>query len=215
METKKEMIIHDVVQGTPEWHAVRCGKVSASRFSDVMAKGRGNAESKTRSDYLEQLIDEIVDGEPALSYTNADMQWGIEHEAEARQAYANETGNEIVQVGFVELNERVGCSPDGLVGDDGLVEIKCPKSKTHRKYITENRCPPEYYKQIQGQMWVTGRLWCDFFSYNPRPRPPYEHLRTFLIRVTRDDVVIAEITDAVDKFIEELQVMINRLQEEF
>jgi len=206
-------IYTDIIQGTDEWRAIRCGKVSASRFSDVMAQGRGKSESKTRTTYLEQLRAEILTGVPEDSYTNSAMQWGTENEAAARQRYANESGNEIIPVGFVELNEWVGCSPDGLVCDDGLVEIKCPYSRTHLNYIENNCVPADYIKQIQGQLWVTGRQWCDFVSFDPRQK--HEHLQYFCIRAVRDELIIQEIASAVAQFVVELNEMITRIIGEF
>ena len=196
-------IYTDIIQGTPEWHAVRCGKVTASRFSDVLAKGEG----KTRLSYMKQLRAEKLTGLPEDSYTNSAMQWGTDHEAEARQEYANQSGNEIVPVGFAELNEWVGCSPDGLVGDDGLVEIKCPNTETHLDYIEANKCPSGYYAQIQGQMWITGRQWCDFVSFDPRVKvAPY-----FCFRCAVDKVYVKALEVAVNKFVIELNEMIDRI----
>ena len=201
------MQIIDVIQGSPEWQLARIGKITASRFSDVLAKGQG----KTRLSYMKQLRAEILTGIPSDSYSNSYMEWGIANEAAARQEYANESGNEIVQVGFVVLNEWVGGSPDGLVGDDGAIEIKCPKSETHLDYIEANEIPTGYYAQIQGVLWITGREWCDFVSYDPRVKcAPY-----FCKRSERDETYIKALEFAVKKFIKELQELIQIIKKEF
>lgn len=194
------MITHDVIQRSPEWHAVKCGKIGASQMSAVMAKGRGNSESKTRRTFMLNLLAERLSGISQNGYVNAAMEWGIENEPHARNAYEMESGNLVQEVGFVQLNEYVGCSPDGLVGDDGLVEIKCPNTATHIEYILDGRVPPEYVLQVQTQIWVTGRQWCDFVSFDPRV--PCKSL--FIVRADRDDCKITEIQQAVDAFIEEM-----------
>ena len=144
------------------------------------------------------------------------MQWGSEHEVEARQEYANHSNNEIIPVGFVELNEYIGCSPDGLVGEDGLVEIKCPDTATHLiDYIKDQKLPTAYTKQIQGQLWITGRRWCDFVSWDPElPSIPTD-LRYFCMRIERDEKAIAAIEGGVSLFIAELNEMITWFQGEF
>ena len=201
------MEIVDCIQGSEEWFLARVGKVTASRFSDVLAKGQG----KTRLSYMKRLRAEVLTGLPADTYSNSYMEWGKENEAAARQEYANESGNEIVQVGFVVLNEWVGGSPDGLVGDDGAIEIKCPKSETHLDYIEANEILTGYYAQIQGVLWITGREWCDFVSYDPRVKcAPY-----FCKRSIRDDLYIKALEFAVKKFIKELKELIQIIKKEF
>jgi len=204
------MRIIDCIQGGEEWYLVRLGKVTASRFSDVLAKGRGDSDSKSRLTYLKQLRAERLTGIPEELFHNKAMQDGQDREAEARQVYANESGNEIIPVGFVELNEDVGCSPDGLVGEDGLVEIKCPYSRTHIDYIEADEVPTVYYAQMQGCLWITGRQWCDFVSYDPRVScRPY-----FVKRTMRDNTYIASLEFCVNKFIKELNEMILNITNE-
>lgn len=198
-----KMIIHNLEQGTEDWFKVRLGKVTASNFGDVMAKGTG----KTRQNYMIKLAAEIITGLPEESYTNSSMQWGIEHEAEARAYYESLYGWPVEQVGFVEMNEFVGCSPDGLVGESGLIEIKCPKSSTHIANILDNKMQTCYTAQVQGQLWVTERQWCDWISFDPRVTSnPF-----FRVRVERDDKYIAVLEEEVKQFVKELQAMIKRL----
>ena len=158
------MIIHDVIQKSPEWRQVRCGKIGASDISDVLAKGQG----KTRKTLMLRVLAERLSGIPQETYCNSAMDWGTEHEPFARNMYEMETSCSVKQVGFVEWDEYAGCSPDGLVGDDGLVEIKCPNTSTHLSYILANKMPATYVNQVQAQMWVAERKWCDFVSYDPR-----------------------------------------------
>ena len=187
-------------QRTDEWYTVKCGKIGASSMSDVMAKGRGNSESKTRRAYMVRLIAERLSGQPQETYQNAAMQWGIDTEPQAREAYEADTLNVVEQVGFVEASEFLGCSPDGLVGDDGILEIKCPNTTTHIEYLLSDRLPPEYVNQVQSQLWITGRKKCYFVSYDPRLTVrPY-----FCVVVERDETKIKEIAIETEIFISEL-----------
>ena len=197
------MIIHDIQQCTEEWLKVRLGKVTASRFSDVMAKGAG----KTRKSYMIQLAAEIMTGEPQNGYSSAAMEWGTEQEPFARQYYETIHDCPVEQVGFIELNEWVGVSPDGLVGADGDVEIKCPNTSTHIATILADKVPTTHKPQIQGQLWVTDRKWCDFISYDPRMKQrPF-----FCKRVMRDEAYIKELEIQVTMFVTELKEMIEKL----
>lgn len=191
------MIIHEMEQQSPEWFAVKCGKVSASHMSDVLAKGSG----VTRKKYMMKLLAERLSGIPQASCTNGSMQWGIDTEPQARTAYEMANLEVVRQVGFIELDGDTGCSPDGLVGGEGLLEIKCPDTSTHLGYILAGKMPTEYVNQVQAQLWVTGRKWCDFVSFDPRvPSRPY-----WSIRVKRDEKKIDEIKEAVDAFVAELK----------
>lgn len=188
------MIIHYVLQRSQEWYAVKCGKIGASSIKDVLSKGT------TRNTYMMRLLAERLSGIPQETYCNGAMQWGIDNEEFARNTYEMETGNTVQQVGFVELDEFIGCSPDGLVGGDGLVEIKCPNSSTHLTYILAGKMPAEYVLQVQTQLWITERLWCDFVSFDPRiPSRPF-----WTIRVNRDEKKITEINSGVKVFLTEL-----------
>lgn len=205
------MTITAIPQGTDEWKRERLGHVTASRVADVMAKVK-TGEAKTREKYryeivTQRLTNEIVDG-----YTNDAMAWGTEQEPYARMAYEARTGNFVNQVGFVKhWNIKwVGASPDGLVGDDGLIEIKCPNTLTHIKTLESNKAPSEYIGQMQMQMWVTGRHWCDFVSYDPRL--PVE-LNYFCTRVMRDDQYIMVMENDIVEFLAEIEQTIKHLME--
>ena len=203
------MIIHEMPQLSDEWFAVKCGKISASNMSAVLAKGRGNSESKTRKSYMCRLIAERLSGMPQETYTNGSMQWGIETEPQAREAYEMAKLDTVKQVGFIEVNEYLGCSPDGLVGEDGLLEVKCPNTSTHIQYILDGKMPAEYVLQVQTQLWVCERQWCDFVSFDPRVT-----VRPFwCIRVERDEKKIQDISDGVDAFVEEMETLIAKIKE--
>ena len=185
--------IHMMDQRSDEWYAVRLGKVTASAFSNATAGGAG----KTRTTLMRKLIAERMTDLPEESYSNGAMDWGTETEEQARDYYAQINDCIVKEVGFVELNEDIGASPDGLIGENGLIEIKCPNSSTHIGYILDNKLPSSYVKQVQGQMWVTGRKWTDFVSYDPRvSKRPY-----WCIRVSRDEKVIAELDVKLNAFI--------------
>lgn len=194
--------MEDIVQGSPEWHAIRVGRVTASRVADVTAKTK-TGYSASRANYMAELIAERLTGEAAAGFTNAAMQWGTEKEPEARMAYEFRTDAEVVQVGFVPhpVIEMTGASPDGLVGDVGLVEIKCPNTATHIDTLLGQNVPSKYITQMQWQMACTGRAWCDFASYDPRLP---EAMRLFVQRVPRDAALIAELEREVSAFLGEL-----------
>ncbi len=202
------MIIHNLEQGSPEWNLVRCGKITASRFSDVISKGVGSAPSKTRLSYLYFVASEILTGLPAESFTSDAMAYGTLTEPEARQAYEDDVHMAVEQVGFVEMNKWVGCSPDGCVGDKGLLEIKCPKTTTQIQRVLSGEFPSEYMAQVQGQLWVCEREWCDFVSYDGRIKGPASY---FKIRVMRDESYIRMLSEKVDLFIEDLNEILERL----
>jgi putative phage-type endonuclease len=190
-------------QGTPEWLAERCGKVTASRIADVMSNGRGKEPSATRKNYMAQLLTERLTGAVAESYTNAAMQRGTETEPQARAMYELQTGLDVDQVGFVPhpVIECCGASPDGLIGDLGLVEIKCPNTATHIETLRGAAIDRKYLLQMHWQMICTGREWCDFVSFDPRlPSAMQLHVA----RVERDAELAEEVTAAVTQFLTEL-----------
>ena len=196
------------IQGTPEWLAERAGKVTASMVSAVLAK----PETAGYRDYQAQLVAEILTGKPQGSdYTNAAMQFGTEMEPLARSAYEAKTGFSVDEVGFCQhpTIERAGASPDGLVGNSGLVEIKCPKVATHLAYLIAGVVPAGYKNQMLWQMACTGRDWCDFASF--RPDLP-EHLQLFIVRFKRDPERIKELETAVVAFLDSVDKMINQLK---
>jgi len=162
-------IIESCEQGSAEWLSMRLGKVTASRVKDVLSKGRGSAPSKTAESYMMELIADVLTGEPKPFFENDAMRWGTETEPQARSMY--EVNNNFVtvkEVAFVEHNNQIGISPDGLVGDDGLLEIKCPNTTTQLKRALSDDYSADYKAQIQMQLWVTERKWCDFVSFDPR-----------------------------------------------
>lgn len=204
------MEIIDCEQGTPEWALLRSGKVTASRFKDVMAKGKGSKPSLTRQSYLYQLAAEILTTEPQDTYTNEAMVHGTETEPFARAYYEHVNNVEVKQVGFVIHNEWIGVSPDGLLSKKGLIEVKCPNSSTQIKRYLEGIFPPEYKAQVMGQLWVTEREWCDFVSYDPRINAGSAY---FCVRVYRDDKYITELKEGIYIFVDELQGLLEKLRE--
>jgi len=193
----------DVTQGTVEWRQARCGKVTASRIGDVMAKGRDGKASATRARYIAELVCERLTGVPTEGFRSADMELGTEREADAREAYAFQTGVTVKQVGFIShpTIENSGASPDGLVGDRGLVQFKCPAPHTHLATVKGASIDRAYLLQMQWEMASTGRDWCDFVSYHPAfPIQHQLHVR----RVERDNGMIAEITGAVKAALAEI-----------
>ena len=196
------------IQGTPEWLAERAGKVTASMISNVLMK----PETAGYRDYQAQLVAEILTGKPQGSdYTNAAMQFGTETEPLARSAYEAETGFSVDEVGFCQhpTIERAGASPDGLVGNSGLVEIKCPKVATHLAYLIAGVVPAGYKNQMMWQMACTSRDWCDFVSF--RPDLP-EHLQLFIIRFKRNPARIIELETAVVAFLDSVDKMLSQLK---
>jgi len=199
------------IQRTTEWHTARLGKVTASRVSDVIAKTK-TGYGASRANLMADLIVERLTGQPASTFTNAHMEWGTEQEPHARAAYSARTGELVEEVGFID-HPRItnsGASPDGLVGDEGLVEFKCPATATHLDTLLAGEVPSKHIAQIQWQMACTKRKWCDFVSYDPRLP---EHLRMFVKRVERDDTYIATLEGEVTKFLTELEEKLTQLQE--
>jgi len=188
--------IVDVPQGSPEWFTARRGRVTASEFHTVMASGKGSSPSKTRRTYMFKLIGERITGECQESYTNAHMERGKAMEEEAR-AYYEMLNGPVEQVGFIQLGDEIGGSPDFLVGDSGMGEIKTKLPHLQLEVLLSGKVPSEHIHQIQGGLWVADREWCNFVSYWPG-------MKTFIKRVYRDPKMIAEIRVAVDAFIEEL-----------
>lgn len=201
----------EIIQGSPEWFACRLGKVTASRVADVMAKLKGGVEAAGVRNYRAQLVCERLTGTVEESYCNGAMQRGIELEPMARECYEFLKGVTVEQVGFVDhpTVANSGASPDGLIGEDGNLEIKCPNTATHIDYLLANQPPPQYIPQMQWQMACTGRLWTDFVSYDPRLP---EDLQMFVVRLHRDDAMIAEMESAVIAFNQSVEKMITDLK---
>ena len=202
-------IIESCEQGSEEWLSMRLGKVTASRVKDVLSKGRGNTPSKTAESYMMELIADVLTGEPKPFFENDAMRWGTETEPQARSMY--EVNNDFVsvkEVAFVEHNEFIGISPDGLVGDDGLLEIKCPNTTTQLKRALSGDYSADYKAQIQMQLWVTERQWCDFVSFDPRLDCSAGYLQQ---RVERDEEYIEEMKTKVYAFVERMNELIDQL----
>lgn len=199
-----------IEQGSADWHAQRLGKATASRVADIVAKTK-SGPAATRANYMAQLIAERLTGTPTETFTNAAMQHGTAYEAEARAAYAFIYDANVSEVGFID-HPRIpmtGASPDGLVGADGLVEIKCPNTATHLETLIGRTIPAKYETQMLWQMATTGRQWCDFVSYDPRMP---EHMRLFVSRFERDEARIAELEAEVTAFLAELDAKLNTLR---
>jgi len=202
-----------IVQGSPEWFAARCGKVTASRVADVIAKTK-TGYGASRANYAAELIAERLTGCTAPSFTNAAMQHGVEQEPVARAVYAARENLEVIEVGFVDHPEIIntGASPDGLVGDDGLIEIKCPNTATHLDTLLNRAVPSKYITQIQFQLACTGRAWCDFVSFDPRL--PAE-MQMFVRRVDRDVSHIIELETEVAAFLAEIDAKVEALRQQY
>lgn len=199
-------------QRSDEWYEARLGKVTASRLDDVMATIK-KGEAAARANYRIELVSERLTGERMLSFTSQAMQWGVYNERAAVAAYELETGRIVSDVGFVvhPVIADSGASPDGLVGDDGLIEIKCPETKAHVNTLLQKKAPAQYIPQIQWQMACTGRKWVDFVSYDPRMP---SNLKLAIIRVDRDDELIEKYEQEVINFLSEVEETINLLLKE-
>lgn len=194
-----------IEQRSPEWFAARVGRVTGSRMSALFAKGRGNAESSERKNYRAALACERLTGKPASDdYQNFAMRVGTEREPDAIALYQAVTGDLVESVGFIEIPGLLaGASPDGLIGDDGVIEVKCPNRTTHIDYmrLQPGAVPSEYFYQVHTEIWATDRQWCDFVSYNPDfPAPANLIIR----RIVRDDSVIEQMRAAIDVFSREV-----------
>jgi len=195
-------------QRTDDWFAARLGKVTASRAADVCAKGKG----ATRDNYMAQLICEILSQKPTESFTTPAMQWGIDQEPHARAAYSAKTGNLVDEVGFIDHPEieGAGASPDGVVEEDGLIEIKCQSLANSLDFILTEKIPSRYRMQMQWQMACTAREYCDFVSYDPRLP---EHLQLKVVHVERDQEEIDFLEGEVKAFLTEINEKLKKLKE--
>ena len=203
------METHMIKQQSDAWFESRLGRVTASRVSDVIAKTK-SGYSTSRDNYMAQLICERLTNQKSESFTNAAIVHGVETEPLARAAYEAFTDVLVDEVGFVPHPsiQMAGASPDGLVGDDGLIEIKCPNTATHIETLLSQTVPGKYFTQMQFQLACTGREWCDFVSFDNRLPP---ELQMFVKRVPRDEVYIRLIEAEIVQFIAELDDKINKL----
>ena len=196
-------------QRTEEWFAARCGKVTASRVADIIAKTK-TGYSASRENYLAQLVCERMTSKPAESYSNSAMQWGTDQEPFARAAYEAAKDVLVEEVGFAihPTIKDAGASPDGLVGEFGLVEIKCPNTATHIQTLLDQKVPEKYIVQMQWQMACTSRQWCDFASFDPRME---EGLQLFIKRVEYHPLYVAELEKEVINFLMDVEDKIRKL----
>lgn len=198
-------------QRSDEWYLARLGKATGSKFHDICYFTK-SGESANRRNYRYQLIAERLTGAVQPTYTSSAMQWGTDNEPVARLAYEMKTGYTVQEAGFLvsETLPDAGISPDGLIGVDGGVEIKCPEIATHIETLTKNRIPEQYIEQIDGAMWVTGRKWWDFVSYDPRLP---EDLQLVIIRRHRDEDAIKDLEENIKDFLNEVDQELMRILE--
>ena len=205
--------MNQLIQGSPDWFTARLGIVTASRVADIVARTK-SGYSASRANYMAQLLAERLTGNVAESFSNAAMQWGVDHEPAAKAAYEFFNDADIETLGFVAhpTITMAGASPDGAVGLDGLVEVKCPLTATHIETLLTGAIPGKYEIQMLWQMACTGRDWCDFVSYDPRMP---ESMCVFVKRLERDVGRIAALEMEVRTFIEELNGTIGQLLDAF
>jgi len=205
-------MIIDIEQQTPEWLEMRKGRVTASRVADVLKVLKSGAASATRRNYRDDLVTEMLTGRATDHYVSEEMMFGTEQEPYARAAYELARDVMVDDCGFAvhDTIERFGASPDGLVGDDGLIEIKCPNTTTHIGYLLDGGVPEEYQPQMLAAMACTGRQWCDFVSFDPRLRL-HKNLQLFVRRFERDDKRIAEMEKLVTCFLAEVDEILSML----
>ena len=198
-------------QRSEKWFAARLGKVTASKVSDVVAKTK-SGYGASRATYMSQLLVERLTGTRTEFYANAAMQWGTDTEPQARAAYEFITNNSVIEEGFIPhpTIEMSGASPDGLVNDDGMLEIKCPNTSTHVQTLLNEKIPKKYVDQMQWQMACAEREWCDFVSFDPRMPEGNDF---FCTRLKRDDKRIADLESEVTDFLDELSTQIVKLNE--
>ena len=195
------MIVHNVIQGTDEWFKMRQGKMTASHAQAIASAGKG-----LETYILEMMSEKFSTGERE-QYSNKDTERGVDLEDMARSMYELENDCNVKEVGFVEFNEFVGCSPDGLVDDEGLIEIKCVKDKNHFKLLLDNKIESKYTWQMQMQMLVTERKWCDYVSYNPNFKQSI-----IKIRVERDVEKIEKLIIGLNKGVENIKEILNTIK---
>lgn len=205
--------VHMMPQRSDEWFAHRLGRVTASRIADVMAQTK-TGPGAARKNYLADLVAERLTECPRETFTNAAMQWGTDTEPQARAAYEFITDASVHEVGFIDhpTLSMAGCSPDGLIGDEGMIEIKCPNTAQHIDTLLAGRIDGKYHKQMQFQMACSGRAWCDFVSFDPRL--PAE-MQLWVQRVEVDDAEVSEISEAVLVFLSEVDTTVAALRERY
>lgn len=198
------MLRYEFEQGSDEWCEIKLGVVSTSNFDKVLNQGTG------RGLFMRKLVAERLTGTSQVGYSDKNMETGKELEGFAREHYKDLKGCQVEQVGFIKRDDWVGASPDGLVGAEGLIEIKCPIPSTHIENILKAKMPACYIPQVQGQLWVIEREWCDWISYCPfiKDRP------FFNTRIFRDEKYIKVLEIAVGEFVTEMKEMIGKIADE-
>ena len=213
------MILETATQRDADWYAARIGKATASRFKDAIATKKQTEKQRkdnlpgdpmqAQLDYMTELVVERLTGQRVQKFVTAAMQWG-DHEPAARAAYERHTGISVEETGFIAHDTLLaGCSPDGLVDWDGLIEIKCPYNTANHIETLLRGMPDEHRAQVQGQMWITGRQWCDFVSYDPRmPEPLQLHIQ----RINRDPGFIADLEARITIFLQQVGTQVEALR---
>jgi putative phage-type endonuclease len=198
-------------QRTAEWFQARVGKATASRFKDVMAKLKNGSPAAARINYLVDIATERLTKSATPHYTNSAMQWGVTHEAGARILYEQRRQLQVEETGFIHHAELdAGASPDGLVDWDGLIEIKCPYNSSVHVMTWMDGMPEDHIAQVQGQLWITGRQWCDYVSFDPRMP---DRLQLYVERIERNDSFIAGLETEIRKFLIDVDSMVAKLME--
>lgn len=205
--------MHDLIQGTPEWLAARCGSLGASSMGDALAKTKTGWGS-SRANLKARIVTERITGQPVEMFVNAAMQRGTELEPQARAMYSFHSGHDVTEIGIVlhPTIKHSHCSPDGLIGEDGMVEIKCCGAARHIEMLTDS--PPEdrYIKQCIWQMACTGRKWVDLAYFHP-DLP--EAMQLVIHRIERDDTVITEMENEVRAFLAEVAETVSELEDRY
>jgi len=198
-------VIKSIEQGGEDWLNIRMGFVTASKFKDVQAKGAG----KTRKTYMYQIAAEIITGEREEGFSSKSIEHGTYTEPTARAMYELDNGVDVEQIAFAHFDDiKIGCSPDGLVGDRGLVEIKCPNTTTQIETFLSGKMPTSHMAQVQGQMWVMDRDWCDFVSFDPRINGAASY---FCTRIEKNEDYCKDLARECSMFLAELEEIIKKL----
>lgn len=195
------MNYYNVEQNSQEWFDLKRGKFTASMFADLFAKDT----TQTYWNAIYKVVYERLSGETPETYSNQWMQRGLELEPIAKEWYELETFNKVNNGGFFELSDWIGCSPDGLIDDDGIIEIKCPAYNTQIGYLLDKQLPKIYEWQVCGQLYITDRIWCDFVSYHPK-------LPAFVLRVNRDKIKESELILKLNQATDIAEKIINKLK---
>lgn len=208
------MKTEELKQGSPEWLQARYGQATASRISEIMAKTPSGAWGSSRKNYAAELILARLTEKPIETYTSPAMQWGVDTEPLARAAYEFRFDVYVEEVGFIPHPhiELSGASPDGLVGEDGLVGFKCPETATHIATLLGAAIPKSYVYQNQWEMACTGRQWCDWVSFDPRMP---ENMKLFCERIERDEKLIKDLEKEVQRFLDEVAAKVYKLKQKY